>query len=60
MVVENEGTFEVNGHSLYTKSWLVRHSPMQPECNPRSTTIELYVPHFFPLIATHLITYLTI
>lgn len=26
MVVETEGTFEVDGHSLYTKSWLVRNN----------------------------------
>lgn len=25
MVVEREGSFEIGGHGLYTKSWLVRH-----------------------------------
>lgn len=30
MVVEVEGTFEVDGQQLYTKSWLVRHTPPTP------------------------------
>lgn len=30
MVAEQEGTFEVNGHSLYTKCWLVRRHRLLP------------------------------
>lgn len=51
MVVEKEGTFEVNGHSLYTKSWLVRQSMPFPFDHHR--VLHASRPYLSP-IQTHL------